>query len=159
MTKQEFITDLEYNVIEDLKEAIQNAYNLSDEELEELDNLDEDNIYVFLDRYDDADPRSKEELAEEMLNDMDDKETIKIWNEYCQETNDIYNRIELNNEDFFKTSFSHIMDAVRAILYGEYDLQDEYVYIDGRGNVCSFDFIGDNNCPVSESDLIDWLID
>jgi len=159
MTKQEFVTDLEYNVIEETKEAIQNAHDLTDEELEELEEMDEYNLDEFQERYPDADPMERQDIAEEMLYDLDDEETIKLWNEYCQDSNDPANRIENNNEYFFKTYFSDIMEAVRAICYGEYLLEDDYVYIDGLDNVCSFDFIGDNNCPISESDLVDWLID
>jgi len=159
MTKQEFVTELEYNVIEDTKEAILNAHDLTDEELEELENLDEDNIYVFLDRYDDADPRSKEELAEGMLADMDDEEAIELWNEYCNDSNDKNGRIYPNDEDFFKLFFTDVYEVVRVISFGDYTFTDDYVYFNGYGNLQTFNYYGDADCPVTQGDLVQWLID
>ena len=156
MTKQDFVTELDYNVIEDAKEAILNAHDLSDEELEEMDeyNLDE-----FLDKYDDADPRSRADLAEEMLNDMDDEEAIELWNEYCEDYNDTNGRIYPNDEDFFKLFFTDVYEVVRVISFGDYTFTDDYVYFNGYGNLETFNYYGEKNCPISERDLEQWLID
>jgi len=159
MTKQDFVTELDYNVIEETKEAIQNAHDLTDEELEELEEMDEYNLDEFLDKYDEAEPRSREDLAEEMLADMNDEESIEIWNEYCNDSNDRNGRIYPNYEDFFELFFSDTYEAVRAISYGDYNFSDNYVYFDGLGNLQTFNYYGDKNCPVCQGDLVQWLID
>lgn len=47
-----------------------------------------------------------------------------------------------NDEDFFDTFFSHdVMGAVRAIQYGDYNLNDDYVGFDGYGNLVSFNYL------------------
>jgi hypothetical protein len=164
MTKQEFVTELDYNVIEEIKEAILNTYKLSDEELKELEGIDEYNLDEFLDKYDDAEPplsmvyRSREELAEGMLNDMNDEESIELWNEYCEDYNDPDGRIYPNDEEFFSL-FGDVMEVVRAISYGDYNFSDNYVYFNGYGNLETFNYYGGKDCPVSQSDLINWLID
>ena len=159
MTKQEFLTDLEYNVIEETKEAIQNAHDLTDEELEELEEMDESNLDEFFPKYPDADPRSKEDLAYEMLNDMDDEEAIELWNEFSEDSNDPDSRIYPNDEDFFSLFGDDVMKVVNAISYGDYTHSDNYVFFDGYGNLQTFNYYGDMNCPISQSDLIEWLID
>jgi len=159
MTKQDFVTELDYNVIEDAKEAILNAHDLSDEELEELEEMDEYNLDEFLDKYDDADPRSRADLAEEMLNDMDDEEAIELWNEYCEDYNDTNGRIYPNDEDFFSLFGDDVMEVVRAISFGNYAYADNYVYLDGLGNLQTFNYYGEKICPVNQCDLIQWLID
>lgn len=46
-----------------------------------------------------------------------------------------------NDEDFFDTFFSHdVMSAVRAIQYGDYNINDDYVGFDGYGNLVSFNY-------------------
>jgi len=159
MKKQDFLAELYYNVIEDIKEAILNAYKLSDEELEELEKLHLDNTEYFLDRYDKAETRSREDLAEGMLNDMDDEESIELWNEYCEEANDKNGRIYPNDEDFFKLFFTDVYEVVRAISFGDYTFTDDYVYFNGYGNLKTFNYYGDADCPISERDLEQWLID
>ena len=44
-----------------------------------------------------------------------------------------------NDEDFFGTFFSHdVMKAVRAVHFGDYNYNDEYVRFNGYGNLESF---------------------
>lgn len=46
-----------------------------------------------------------------------------------------------NDEDFFDTFFSHdVMSAVRAVQYGDYNINDDYVGFDGYGNLVSFNY-------------------
>ena len=64
-------------------------------------------------------------------------------NELCREINlysGIYSDVMYyeNDDDFFVTFYSDdVMEAVRAVCYGEYTFTDDYVRIDAYGNLQS----------------------
>mgnify|MGYP001370473205 CR=1 FL=1 len=43
-----------------------------------------------------------------------------------------------NDEEFFNTFFVNPHDAIRAVMFGDYNYNDEYVRFDGYGNLDSF---------------------
>lgn len=46
-----------------------------------------------------------------------------------------------NDEDFFDIFFGQdVMGAVRAVQYGDYNINDDYVGFDGYGNLVSFNY-------------------
>lgn len=64
-----------------------------------------------------------------------------------------------NNEDFFNTFFyNDIMGAIRAIQYGDYNLNDDYVSFNGYGNIISFSYNEYINKLKSEIEEIAELI-
>jgi hypothetical protein len=80
----------------------------------------------------------------EYLEGLSDSELLAIYGEYCQSINDSDNEIFYNDEEFFTTYFSNVMDAVRAISYGEYAYSHEYVKFNGYANLESFDNLSAN---------------
>lgn len=59
---------------------------------------------------------------------------INSWNGYLEHL-----EAYPNDENFFDTFFSHdVMGAIRAIQYGDYNINDDYVGFDGYGNLVSF---------------------
>ncbi len=78
------------------------------------------------------------ESVKEYLNDLTNDDLVNIWNEYAREhdsDNEIYN----NEEEFFQTFFDgRLMEAIRAIAFGEYRYQDEYIKFDGYANLETF---------------------
>ena len=78
----------------------------------------------------------------EEINDMDSDGLINLNNLYCEESNYSDDMIYENGEDFFSTFFAdNVMEAVRAVSYGEYDYSDNYVKFNGYGNLESMDYI------------------
>lgn len=46
-----------------------------------------------------------------------------------------------NDEDFFDIFFGHdVIEAVRAVQYGDYNINDDYVGFDELGNLVSFNY-------------------
>ena len=86
--------------------------------------------------------------VKEYLNNLDDSELVSIHNEYCQSTNDPDGEIYNNDEDFFTTFFEgKVLEAVRAVSFGEYNYSNDYVKFNGYGNLESF------NSPLEHVDI------
>lgn len=62
-----------------------------------------------------------------------------------------------NDEEFFNTYFSgNPMNAVRAVYYGEYNYNDDYIRFDGYGNLES---ASENDVTGKMEESIDDIID
>jgi hypothetical protein len=83
------------------------------------------------------------ESITDYLNGLDNDELVNIHNTYCRENNyddEIFN----NDEDFFNTFFDgKVLEAVRAVSFGEYRYNDDYVTFNGYANLESFNSPGD----------------
>ena len=94
--------------------------------------------------------RNNYESVLEYLNELSNSELVSIHNEYCQSINDCDNEIHHNEDDFFETFFDgRVIEAVRAISYGYYNYNHNFVMFDGYANLKSFDD------PTDEIDLSD----
>jgi len=81
-----------------------------------------------------------EEAIKDYLNELSDSDLVSLHNQFCQNNNDSDSEIFSNDEDFFETFFDgKVMDAVRAVCFGEYEYLAEWVTFDGYGNLQSFD--------------------
>lgn len=79
------------------------------------------------------------EAITDYLNELDNNELVSIHNEYCQSQNYADNEIYNNDEEFFNMFFEgKVLDAVRAVSYGEYNYSNDYVIFNGYGNLESF---------------------
>ena len=86
--------------------------------------------------------------VKEYLNNLDDSELVSIHNEYCQNNCYSDDEIFINDEDFFNTYFEgKVLDAVRAVSFGEYSYSHDYVKFNGYGNLESF------NSPLEHVDI------
>lgn len=73
--------------------------------------------------------------VEEYLNGLTALDLVDVWNEYTRE-HDSDREIFSNDEDFFNTYFDNrVMDAVRAIFYGDYNYSHEFVMFNGYANL------------------------
>ena len=79
----------------------------------------------------------------EEIDSFDSEDMAELNNTYCDEQNYIDDRIHKNDDSFFEDNFSGIIDAVRAVSYGEYRYADKYVKFNGYGNLESFSYITD----------------
>lgn len=86
--------------------------------------------------------------VKEYLRNLDDSELINIHNEYCQSTNNSDDEIYNNDEDFFNIFFEgNVMEAVRAVSFGEYSYSHDYVVFNGYANLETF------NNPTDKVDI------
>ena len=70
-------------------------------------------------------------------------------------------RVEDNDEEFFSIFFSaNVMEAVRAISFGNYNYNDDYVMFNGYGNLETMDsYSYDKLLEESKEEIIDAAID
>jgi hypothetical protein len=69
-----------------------------------------------------------------------DIEDLKAMLEACNAWNGAFDdlRWEYNDDDFFDTYFhGDVMGAIRAVTFGDYNYNDDYVKFNGYGNVIS----------------------
>ena len=79
------------------------------------------------------------ESVKEFLNNSNTDTLVAFHNQYCQNCNYSDNEIFTNDDEFFNTFFEgRVIEAVRAVAYGEYNYSHEYVQFDGYGNLISF---------------------
>lgn len=71
----------------------------------------------------------------EQVERMTDSEKVEAWNQMCHDRNIPDDEIFSNDEEFFSTFFPDTMEAVRAVCFGEYRYQDEWVTFNGYGNL------------------------
>jgi hypothetical protein len=72
----------------------------------------------------------------EYIDSLDDGELVSLHNEYCQSISASDDEIYYNDEDFFNTFFpENVLEAVRAVCFGDYRYSDEYVVFDGYANL------------------------
>lgn len=80
------------------------------------------------------------DIIKEHVNDLDNSELVNFHNICCQNSNNSDDEIYTNDEEFFNMFFDgKVIDAVRAICYGEYKYSDDYVIFNGYANLESFD--------------------
>jgi len=113
---------------------------------------------------DEIDELRSEHYRDEVDN-LSDSEKFDCWNHYCDEANYPDDRVYDNDEEFFENSFSEMMEAIRAVCFGEYRFQDSWVKFDGNANLESSNDI-DSLISLSEmtdyieehpSDFSDWI--
>jgi len=83
---------------------------------------------------DEIDKLRREHYADE-VNGLDESDLVACWNQSCEESNCMDDQIYDNGESFFEMAFSSMMDAIRAVCFGEYRYQDDWVKFNGLGNL------------------------
>ena len=92
----------------------------------------------------------------EYLNGLTSSELVERWNEYARE-HDGDNEIFNNDEDFFNTFFDgKVLEAVRAISFGDYRYNDDYIKFDGYANLETFNDPSDH---IDINELAEAIID
>lgn len=103
----------------------------------------------------------KNDMENEILEDLDDEEKFDYYNRYCEYNNNPDSMIYYNDDDFLDTFFDgNASSLAKAIAYGDYEYNDEYVRFDGCGNLQSYnglqDALEDN---FVDSELIDFIME
>ena len=92
------------------------------------------------------------------LEDMSDCELISCWNYYVTS-----NRYEEEIWDMSELiEFIQYMEPMKIIEYfcvPEFCQNDKYFYFNSLGNVYSFNYMSDRECPIELSDLVNYIAD
>lgn len=102
----------------------------------------------------------KEETIREIIENADDKKVVYAWNHMCGETDRIDDEIYDNEEYALDEVFGGSVDsALRAACYGEYRYTDTYFVLNGYGNLDSFSYIFEDNCPIDTDELVGFFME
>ncbi len=76
----------------------------------------------------------------EALEEMDNFELMEIHNQYCENCNYMDDQIFVNDEEFFEVYFDgRITELIRAIHYGNFNPNEEFIKFDGYANLETFE--------------------
>ena len=86
------------------------------------------------------------------INEMNQNELVELNNRYTQSINASDDEVWPNDDEFFEVFFANkVLDAVRAVSYGDYNYSHDYVKFNGYGNLETFGYFGiDNLCELPE---------
>ena len=90
------------------------------------------------------------------LKDLKNQEVIDLYNEYAAATG--RETINTNDNFFVNTFFKSPAAALRMAEDGKYKYSHDYAYINGYGQLVSFDSWECDASPVDISALADWII-
>lgn len=77
----------------------------------------------------------------EEIDSFDTGKLVQLNNTYCDEAGYPDDQIYSNDEQFFENNFSDMMEAVRAVSYGDYTFSHDWVKIDGYGNLETMQYL------------------
>ena len=93
----------------------------------------------------------------EYLEGLSDSELLTAHRQMCENQNRCDDEIYDNDEEFFETYFSgKVNEAVRAVCYGDYEYQHDYVRFNGYANLESTNYLSDF---IDLPDLADDILD
>lgn len=84
---------------------------------------------------------------------------VMTYNDYASAN--YYELIHDNDEENINTLFDTPYDTAKAVVYGSYNPNDDYVMLDGYSNAVSFSYqlTQDEKCPIDIEELSQWIID
>ena len=98
----------------------------------------------------------KKQAIIDIINSMDTGETVCIWNEYKEATNDPDDLIYSVNEIDDVLYDMKPWEILRAGFYGDYRPCDKFFKFDGYGNLKSFDYPSEEIWP---DEIAEYCID
>ena len=98
------------------------------------------------------------EKIKEAITDLDDGETVALWNDYCEANNYYDDYIEYNDIDelLYGLKPSEVLNRVDKENYNE---SDRYCSYDGYGELYSFDYADCDDSPFDLDSLAQWIYD
>lgn len=91
-----------------------------------------------------------------ILEGMDFCELIEVWNSFCDETRN-------EAQVFSMKEFDELMERskpweiVRSAFFGDFNPTHDYFTFNGYGNLTSFDYFEDKNCPIYIDDIAEYV--
>lgn len=94
----------------------------------------------------------------DLLNDATDYVLVTVNNIYCDENSYSDSTIYSNDEQFLQEFFGNNIDnMVRAICFGKYEYNDNWVKFNGYGNLETFSDIGVNDLVESVETIAEYI--
>lgn len=99
-----------------------------------------------------------------VIKDLSPEEIVDIHNEYCGRNNMMDQYISRMGylEDELRNMYydSNLVDLIRDVKNGHFELNDKFFYLDGYGHFQSFcDPIYDTNSPIDMDAIADYVLD
>lgn len=96
----------------------------------------------------------------EEINCFDNDQMVQLNNEYCDQQNYPDDQIYSNDANFFADVYGgDVMEAVRAVSYGEYNYTHDYVKLNGYGNLESMNVIDEDDLCESIDTIAEEVAD
>lgn len=96
----------------------------------------------------------------EEIGTFDNDQMVELNNTYADENGYNDDRIYDNGEEFFENNFDgNIMEAVRAVSYGDYHYTHNYVKYNGYGNLVTMDNVGEDDLCESVDTIAEDVAD
>ena len=96
----------------------------------------------------------------EEINCFDNDQMVQLNNEYCDQQNCPDDQIYSNDANFFADVYGgDVMEAVRAVSYGDYNYTHDWVKFNGYGNLESMNVIGEDDLCESIDTIAEEVAD
>jgi hypothetical protein len=96
----------------------------------------------------------------EEINCFDNDQMVQLNNEYCDQQNSPDDQIYSNDANFFADVYGgDVMEAVRAVSYGDYNYTHDWVKLNGYGNLESMNVIGEDDLCESIDTIAEEIAD
>jgi hypothetical protein len=96
----------------------------------------------------------------EEINCFDNDQMVQLNNEYCDQQNSPDDQIYSNDANFFADVYGgDVMEAVRAVSYGDYNYTHDWVKFNGYGNLESMNVIGEDDLCESIDTIAEEVAD
>jgi hypothetical protein len=96
----------------------------------------------------------------EEINCFDNDQMVQLNNEYCDQQNCPDDQIYSNDANFFADYFDgNVMEAVRAVSYGDYNYTHDWVKFNGYGNLETMDRIDTDDLVDSVEAMAEEIAD
>lgn len=102
---------------------------------------------------------SKKKSVAEYIKSAEMEDVVNLWNQFIDETERYDDQVYENSDDMLDEVFSSIHEFARSSRYGDYNFNDAWFAFNGYGNVVSFRYLDDDNCPIDVDALADYLIE
>jgi hypothetical protein len=85
--------------------------------------------------------KKTEEAVKDYINGLSESDLVYVNNQMCQNLNYSDNEIYSNDEEFFNVFFGdRVIEAVRAVAYGDYSYGHDWVMFNGYANLESTNY-------------------
>lgn len=90
-----------------------------------------------------------ESIFNQIIENCSTSDTVEIYNVFCEETNSGDDIIYQNDEDTINSFFSNAYDVLQSAYFGNYSLRDDYMWLNGYGNLESSNY--EDEMPIDKS--------
>lgn len=105
----------------------------------------------------------KKDSIFECLSNLNNCDLAYLWNKVCDENdypdNKVYAMVDFEEMGTTFIQSEGLVGFVQMIENGKFSTKDNWWWINGQNNLCSTDYLTENDCPIDFDLIIDYLID